>query len=375
MLLKNALVLDDSFCLKSIDIEIKGERIACRSETSNEDQLDLSGMYLIPGLIDTHIHGANGAEVDTGTDTSLNTVSEFEARHGITTFAPTIQALALSDMLQAIKAVRSIHNVRGAKIGGIHLEGPFVSEAYKGALLAEYIHIPDIEVLKSLVKASEGMVKLITLAPELEGAGELIQYAVLKGITVSMGHSNATYEQVLKAIEQGAAQTTHTFNAMRPLNHREPGILGAALTNDKVKCELICDFLHVHSAIVNMVFKLKGEDGINLISDSCSAAGLGDGEYWVNGQKYIVKDGAIRTLAGTIAGSTKTLMDGVRNLIRIGIPFESVIKAASLNPAKTLGIDGDTGSILPGKYADLVALDKDLNVLYTFINGKCIYKA
>jgi N-acetylglucosamine-6-phosphate deacetylase len=375
MILKNAMVLDEEFKFRRLDVGITGERISLSNIGNSGKVLDLDGMYLVPGLIDTHIHGAYGAEADSGTKESLDTISRFEASHGVTTFVPTIRTLPISDMVDAIKAITSVEDVSGAKIGGIHIEGPFVSHKYKGALLEEYIIEPSVEILRNFCDAGKGTVKIITLSPELNGADILINYAVSQGIIVSMGHTNASFEETERAVNWGATQVTHLFNAMRPLNHREPGVLGYVLNNNNIKCELICDFVHVHPTVVEMAFKLKGDGLINIISDSSSAAGLGDGEFSVSGQTRYVSGGVARTKSGTIAGSIQTVLNGVQNLVSIGIPLETAVKTASINPAKTLGIDGETGSIQCGKFADLLVLDNELKVQYTFINGKCVYKA
>lgn len=375
MILKNAVVIDEYFKQNRLDIKIENEYIVNIGERLEGEAFDLSGMYIVPGFIDTHIHGAYGVEMaEAGTTVQqLNAVSKFEASQGVTCFAPTVRILPLDEMCAAIERIAFIKQTDGAKIGGIHVEGPFVSETYKGALLKEYIYKPGVEIIKRFYEAGGGLVKLLTMAPELEGAEATIQYAASNGIVVSIGHTNASYEQTEKAIAWGVSQATHTFNAMRPLNHRDPSALGAVLTNENVTCELICDFIHLHPAIVKMVYKLKGDDKINVISDSCAAAGKSDGEYIVGGQKRYVKDGVVRTSDGTIAGSAKTVYDGVKNLINIGIPIESAIKMASVNPAKTLGIEAETGSIQVGKCADLVVLDKEFNVKYTFVNGKAVF--
>jgi N-acetylglucosamine-6-phosphate deacetylase len=375
MILKNAMVLDEEFKFRRLDVGITGERISLSNIGNSGKVLDLDGMYLVPGLIDTHIHGAYGAEADSETKESLDTISRFEASHGVTTFVPTIRTLPISDMVDAIKAITSVEDVSGAKIGGIHIEGPFVSHKYKGALLEEYIIEPSVEILRNFCDAGKGTVKIITLSPELNGADILINYAVSQGIIVSMGHTNASFEETERAVNWGATQVTHLFNAMRPLNHREPGVLGYVLNNNNIKCELICDFVHVHPTVVEMAFKIKGDELINIISDSSSAAGLGDGEFSVSGQTRYVSGGVARTKSGTIAGSIQTVLNGVQNLVSIGIPLETAVKTASINPAKTLGIDGETGSIQCGKFADLLVLDNELKVQYTFINGKCVYKA
>ena len=237
----------------------------------------------------------------------------------------------------------------------------------------KYIIKPDIEKLDQLKQRAKGLLKILTIAPETEGAIELIRHAVKQGMIVSMGHTNATYDEAKAAIEAGASQATHLFNAMRGLHHREPGILAASLTNSKVRCEMICDHVHLHPAVLQLIYQCKTADGINIISDSGHAAGLNVSQFEVDGIMRYVKDGVVRLANGTIAGSAKTVLNGVQNLIQSGIPMGEVAKMASYNPARTLKIDHITGSIAEGKRADLVVLDQQLNVKYTFVGGQCVY--
>ena len=225
-----------------------------------------------------------------------------------------------------------------------------------------------------MVECADGLLKLLTIAPEQPGVEDFVSYTVSLGLVVSMGHSNATYGEAKTAIAAGASQLTHTFNAMRPLNHREPGILGAALSDPSITCEMICDYVHLHPEIVQLIYKLKGADRIRIISDSGHAAGMNVTEFLVDGQMRYVKDGVVRLADGTIAGSAKTMLDGVRNLFTSGIPLEDISKMASLNPAKCLGIDHETGSIAVGKAADLIILDQELNIIKTYVNGECVYE-
>ena len=234
---------------------------------------------------------------------------------------------------------------------------------------------PTPERLDAMMEAADGYLKLLTVAPENEGAYEFIQYAVSRGLTVSLGHSVATYDEALAGMEAGATQVTHTFNGMPSYHHREPGILGAALLSEKVKCEMICDYVHLHPATVQLIYRLKGVDKVNMISDSVNLAGSDQTELDFDGVKAYIQDGVIRRADGTIAGSAMTLLNGVQNLLRDGYPVGDVAKMAAYNGAKTLGIDQQTGSIAPGKLADLMILDSNFRLLYTFVNGKCVYKA
>ena len=375
MILKNALVMDEDFCLKELDIRIENEKITeIGKGLSGNDVLDFTGRYILPGFIDTHIHGAYGIRIDDAVG-DYNRITEFEASQGVTAIAITTDTAEFTDILEQIeRAVVISEKCKGTKIVAIHAEGPFLSQSKKGAMSPEYILAPDNEKLDKMIEAGKGMLKLITIAPDNDGSIEFIHYAKSKGLVVSMGHTDADYETAVSAIDAGATQLTHTFNAMRAINHREPGILGAVFENESVKCEVICDYIHLHPAIIKMIYKIKGADKINMISDSGTAAGLDISGFEVNGVKRYIKDGVVRLADGTIAGSARTLLDGVKNLVSSGIPLEDVSKMASLNPAKTLGIDDETGSIAVGKLADLVILDKDLNVCETFINGKSEYK-
>ena len=375
MILKNAEVMNSDFHLVRCDLQIKDTKIAKIGQSLTDDEvLDVSGKMILPGFIDTHIHGAFGVRIS-DEHPDLSKVTEFEATQGVTSIAITTAASEFHHLLGQISlAARASHKAKGAKIAGIHAEGPFISKLYKGAMNADYILSPEVEKLNQMIEAGEGLLKMITIAPEHDGAEEFIRYAIKCGLTVSLGHTNATYQEAERAILAGATQATHTFNAMRALNHREPGVLGAVLTNDTVCCEMICDYVHLHPATVQLIYKLKGVDRINMISDSGHAAGLDVTEFMVDGLMRYVKDGVVRLADGTIAGSAKTLLDGVRNLVSSGIPVEEVSKMASYNPARALKIENQTGSIAAGKAADLVVFDENLELIYTFVDGKCVYK-
>ena len=238
--------------------------------------------------------------------------------------------------------------------------------------LPENIRNADLAEFQEYEAAAEGLLKIMTMAPELPGADAVISYAAQKNICISIGHTNATYEQTLHGLELGARQGTHLFNAMRGLKHRDPGTVGGILYSDAT-AELICDFYHVHKDVVKMVYRLKGSDKITMITDCVMGNGLPDGEYMDNGQPLIVKDGKNYTEDGTIAGSSICLIDGVRNLVSIGIPLEEVCKMASRNPAKTIGAYDRIGSIAPGKQADFVILDKQLAIKHVILRGNLLY--
>lgn len=376
MILANAVIVDEDFKLRRCDLRIEGEKITEIGEgLTGEEILDLDGMYIMPGFIDTHIHGACGTRIS-DENADLGQITRFEATQGVTGIAITTACSEFSRLLQQIdSAVEAAGKPDGAKIAGIHAEGPFINPKRKGAMSVEYILNPDTEKFDRMLEHGKGLLKIMTVAPEIPGATTLIKYAVDKGVAVSLGHTDATYEQARAGIEAGSSQSTHTFNAMRAYNHREPGILGAVLTSPEVTCEMICDYVHLHPATVEMIYRLKQADHIRMVSDSGHAAGLHVTEFEVDGVMRYVKDGVVRLADGTIAGSAKTLLDGVKNLLAAGIPMGDVAQMASYNPAKSLKIEHTTGSIAVGKYADLVVLNKDYDVEYTFVNGKCVYQS
>ena len=375
MIIKNGKLLNDSFKFENSDLEINGEKIAkIGVNLSGDEVIDAEEMYVVPGFIDSHTHGAMGVEYWEDLEDSYPTMSEFEGKNGTTGIFATISAAVNEKMIKSIKVYeREKNNAPGAKYLGIHLEGPFFNVAKKGAHLPENIRDTSVEEFKTFIEAGGEDIKIITLAPELPNAEETIKYIVDCGTTVTMGHTNATYDEAQKGVEWGVSRATHTFNAMSPLNHREPGVVGSALTNDKVDCELICDFFHVHPAVCKMVYDLKGVDKVIMITDSVVGAGLPDGTFR-NGT-VIVKDQKTYLTDGTIAGGTSCLIDGIRNMVSVGVPLEDAVKMATINPAKSVRIDDKVGSLKEGKFADIVILDKDLNIKFVFVNGKLIHKA
>lgn len=375
MILKNALVVDDSFTLRRCDLQIDGGKIVGIAESiSGDDAIDLSGCYVLPGFIDSHMHGAMGHKISDA-DPGLREITEYEATQGVTSIAISTVCSNAAHLLEQIStAAEAAAETHGAKIAAIHAEGPFINTARKGAMDARHIHAPDRDLLDRMIDRGKGLLRLITLAPEADGCMELIPYAVSRGLTVSMGHTDATYDQAQAAIAAGASQSTHTFNAMRSLSHREPGILGAVLTNPAVRCEMICDHTHLHPAILRMIWQMKGANGVNIVSDSEHGAGITASEIVVDGEVRYIRDGVMRLQDGTIAGSASSMLFGIQNLLADGIPLTDVARMASINPAKTLKIDHLTGSIAVGKTADLVVLDQEYNVLYTYVDGVCVYQ-
>lgn len=374
MILKNGIIVDDQFTLRCCDVQIDNDKIVgLGNDLTGDEIVDMTGKYILPGFIDTHIHGAYGVRIS-DEKPQVSKITQFLATQGVTSFAITTAASKFDNLLEQISlAADAVECCAGAKIVGIHAEGPFLSRKYKGAMNSEYIISPDIGKLDEMIECGRGLLKIVTIAPEVEGAEAFIRYAVSRGLTVSMGHTNADYEEAKRGIAAGVSRSTHTFNAMRPFSHREPGVVGAALTSPDVYCEVICDYVHLHPVTVNLIYMVKGAEHMVMISDSGHAAGLDVTEFVVDGLTRYVKDGVVRLADGTIAGSAKTLLDGVKNLIATGIPLEDIVRMASFNPAKSLKLEQQIGSIKIGKYADLVVLNEEYNVEHTFINGVCVY--
>ncbi len=378
MIIKNGKLLNDSFEFENADLMIEGEFIGkIAPQLDGEECIDAQNLLVLPGFIDTHFHGAVGGEFLSCKEDFYKAISEYEGKKGTTAIAATIEAASNEKMVNAIKFYcEHKDNVYGAKFAGIHLEGPFFNTEKCGAIEYDSIRAASVDELKDFIAAGGDELKIISLAPEVAGAEETIKYAVKSGITISMGHTNATFKEAEKGVEWGATRATHTFNAMTPLNHREPGVAGCAMTNENVDCELICDFYHIHPSVCKLLFDIKGADKIIMVSDSVMSAGLPDGVFEPEaGEKFVVKNGEARLLDGTICGGGSCLIDGIKNMVSMGVSLENAVKAASIVPAKSMHKDDEIGSLKEGKFADVVICDKDLNIKYVFVNGKLIHKA
>lgn len=335
--------------------------------------IDLQGGYLSPGWLDIHCHGARGIDVMDGDPIGIQAIAKFKASQGVTGFVPTGITSPFLEIEQAIEAVEesSLSNQEGAQILGFHLEGPFINPAKKGAHQAELIVLPDIDWTLEMQKKVSGRL-IVTIAPETDGALDFIRRATETGILVAIGHTNGTYEDVLAAYEAGATYGVHTFNAMRGLHHREPGVVGGILDLPLV-AEVIADGIHLHPVVMRLMSKLKLPHGLVLVTDAMRAAGLGDGEYTLGGLKVFKEGQAARLADGTLAGSVLTMQQSVQNAVRlVGLSLVDVIRMAATNPARLLGIDGNKGSIAIGKDADLVILSPNLEVKETIIAGRLV---
>ncbi len=328
--------------------------------------IDCTGCYLLPGLCDIHMHGCAGYDICDGGTEALEAVAAYQYAHGVTAFCPTTMTLPaerLKEILHGISAYACSPGCKqGAEIAGIHLEGPFVSAEKCGAQKSSYIQKPSAELLSELQSAADGLISLVTIAPETEGAAKLIR-AWAGRVHFSLGHTSCGYDTAREAFAAGADHVTHLFNAMPPFHHRDTGVIDAAFDDGSCFVEIICDGIHVSPTAVRAAFKLFGDDRVVLISDSMEAAGMPDGEYSLGGNKVYKKGRRAALSDGTLAGSVSDLYDCLLTAVSMGIPLESAVKAATVNPCRSVGIDGRYGSIEPGKAAHFLILDrKDLSI-------------
>ena len=341
------------------------------------EAIDAGGGYVSPGLVDVHCHGFMGWDASNGDEGELRAMSRQAARWGTTGWLPTTMTLDWPVLEKCFAAIRAAQadslspDWGGAQVLGCHAEGPFINPKKKGAQAESSIQAPDIEKLRPWAD----VVKLMTVAPEMEGALPFIRRATALGVAISMGHTAATARQAMDGVEAGVNHATHTFNAMTPLNHREPGVVGAALGDGRVYCELIADTFHVHPMLFSLMARQKG-DHLVLITDSIQVAHLPDGPHDQSGQTVIVDGIRCRFPDGTIAGSSLTMDLAVRNFrAHTGLPLHEVVNMASLYPARSVGADKRKGSLEPGKDADILITDRDFNVQRTIVRGETVYVA
>ncbi len=341
------------------------------NEEDYSEIIDGKNNFLAPGFIDIHNHGNSGYDFMDATEGAIDEIAKFHLKNGVTSVLGTIITSSDENIEKAIINLRNYENKKDrAQIVGIHLEGPFFNLLKKGAQPEKYIKNPYLEGMKKYNVLSQGKLKMVSLAPELDRADSLISYLNSENIIVAMAHSNATFHEAKRGVDYGISVATHLYNGMRSFSHREPGIVGVSLTDERVYCELINDRVHLHDAATSMAIKMKGIDKIILVSDAMRAAGLEDGEYELGGQKVYVKEGAARLENGSLAGSTLNLRDAVYNMIKwMDIPIHDAVRMASLNPAKAIKIDDRKGSVETGKDADLIIFDEDINMKAGIVGG------
>lgn len=369
MLLIHAKYLDEDFRLVQGDIEIEDGKIlrVGKDLPRKEEDLavDCAGSYtVVPGFVDVHIHGCAGADTCDATREALEAMAAFLLAHGVTSFCPTTMTTSRETIQAALLAAKDMmdHPMEGgAQVVGVNMEGPFIAKERKGAQKEEDILPPDFPLFQQFYEESGGIVRLVDVAPEQPGGLDFVEKAS-QLCTVSIAHTTADYDQAKAAFDKGVTHATHLFNAMSGLHHRKPGVVGAVFDDSRVRGELICDGFHIHPAVLRAAFRLLGDRAL-IVSDSMRANGMPEGEAFdLGGQMVTVHQGKALLPDGTIAGSVTNLHQEIKNLVSFGVPFEQAVKAATLLPARAIGLDGEIGSIAPGKRADLVVLDENLDI-------------
>jgi len=338
-------------------------------------EVSASGQTAIPGFIDVHIHGAGGHDVMEGTEQAMSTVAKTLARHGTTSFVATTVTASPDATCRSVEGIahyitRQFEALQTkAEVLGIHYEGPFISKVRRGVHPAEWVQLPNAEMLQRFLQAAAGNARILTIAPELLGAIPCMKAAREAGVVVAMGHTDATYEQARAGIAHGAHHAVHVYNAMRPFSHRDSGVIGAVLTSPEVTAELIADGVHVEEAAMRLLLQAKGAGRVILISDGLSATGMPDGKYTLGGFEVTVSGGVCRNSEGKLAGSTLTLDRALRNVVALGIPLVDAVRMLTANPAKLLGIEFKKGALRTGADADIVLLDESLQVTNVWTRG------
>ncbi|MDK2806711.1 MAG: N-acetylglucosamine-6-phosphate deacetylase [Thermoanaerobacterium sp.] len=376
ILIVNGRLLLDNNIVDDKDLLIENNKIAAIGKgLSGDNVINADGNYVSPGFIDIHIHGSAGFDTMDGTFDAINAISKSIAKRGTTSFLPTTMTEDKNKIKNAIKNVyKNKNRVEGAEILGIHMEGPFINPKQKGAQDEKFILKPTIDNFIELCSDYLDIVKLVTIAPEIEGSLDLIKFLKEKGIIVSVGHTDSTYDEVAAGFKAGITHATHVFNAMRGFHHREVGTLGAIFDLD-ISAELIADGIHSVFPAIRTVLKLKGKKNTNLITDAMMAANLSDGLYQLGGQDVYVKDGAARLKSGVLAGSTLTLDKAVKNILaNTDLSLYESVALASYNSAKVIGVHDRKGLIKEGYDADIVIFDDDINIKKTIVGGKIVYE-
>ena len=378
---KNATVYVAGEGVKKCNLSF-GENIEkiSRCADKNAEVIELpEGAIVLPGFVDQHIHGAGGSDGMDGTVEDIAIIAKTIAAEGTTSFLVTTMTQSpenITKALSAVKTYRETDKGDGARVVGVHLEGPFIAAAHKGAQPLEYVKAPDIETFDKYNAASGNSIRIVTLAPEVDGAAEFIKHLTAQGIVSSIGHTGAKYPDIAKAVELGASNVTHTYNAQTALHHREIGTVGSAMLIDELNCKMIADTIHVSVPAMRLLVKNKPADKLTLITDAMRAKGIPDGVSELGGQTVYVKNGEARLADGTLAGSVLRMNRAVQNMVeKVGVPFTQAVDCATINPAKNLGIDNEVGSIAVGKRADFTVINANYDVLMTVRGGEVIYKA
>ncbi|RHO77220.1 N-acetylglucosamine-6-phosphate deacetylase [Blautia sp.] len=362
MIIKGGKVFQEDGSFLEQALYINDHRLVDKAEYQDDGKvIDAEGLLVLPGLVDIHSHGAAGEDFSDGNPEGLKKILQYEKRCGITSYCPTSMTFPKERLRQIFASIKGAQTEEEAKVVGINMEGPFLDPAKKGAHVEEWIAAPDAAFVRELNQDVDGLVRLVTLAPNMDGAEEFIK-EMHEEVCISLGHTAADYDCASRAMKLGAHHVTHLYNAMQPFGHRAPGLIGAAMDDPECMVELICDGYHIHPSAIRAAFRLFGPERVILISDSMRATGMENGTYELGGQEVTVKDRKAVLKDGTLAGSATNLYGCMCKAIEFGIPLEQAIMAATANPARSIGIFDRVGSIRIGKQADLLLVSENLEL-------------
>lgn len=362
MIIKSGRVFQEDGSFLEQTLYVNAHRLVDKAEYQDDGEIiDAEGLLVLPGLVDIHSHGAAGEDFSDGNPEGLKKILRYERSCGITSYCPTSMTFPKERLRQIFASIKSAQTEEGAKVVGINMEGPFLDPAKKGAHVEKWIAAPDVAFVRELNQDVDGLVRLVTLAPNMDGAEEFIK-EMHEEVCISLGHTAADYDCASRAMKLGAHHVTHLYNAMQPFGHRAPGLIGAAMDDSECMVEMICDGYHIHPSAIRAAFRMFGPERVILISDSMRAAGMENGTYELGGQEVTVKDRKAVLKDGTLAGSATNLYGCMCKAVEFGIPLEQAIMAATANPARSIGIFNRVGSIRIGKQADLLLVSEKLEL-------------
>ena len=362
MIIKSGKVFQEDGSFLEQTLYVNAHRLVDKAEYQDDGEIiDAEGLLVLPGLVDIHSHGAAGEDFSDGNPEGLKKILQYEKRCGITSYCPTSMTFPKERLRQIFASIKGAQTEEEAKVVGINMEGPFLDPAKKGAHVEEWITAPDAAFVRELNQDVDGLVRLVTLAPNMDGAEEFIK-EMHEEVCISLGHTAADYDCASRAMKLGAHHVTHLYNAMQPFGHRAPGLIGAAMDDPECMVEMICDGYHIHPSAIRAAFRMFGPERVILISDSMRAAGMENGTYELGGQEVTVKDRKAVLKDGTLAGSATNLYGCMCKAVEFGIPLEQAIMAATANPARSIGIFDRVGSIRIGKQADLLLASENLEL-------------
>ena len=362
MIIKGGKVFQEDGSFLEQALYINDHRLVDKAEYQDDEKvIDAEGLLVLPGLVDIHSHGAAGEDFSDGNPEGLKKILQYEKRCGITSYCPTSMTFPKERLRQIFASIKGAQTEEEAKVVGINMEGPFLDPAKKGAHVEEWIAAPDAAFVRELNQDADGLVRLVTLAPNMDGAEEFIK-EMHEEVCISLGHTAADYDCASRAMKLGVHHVTHLYNAMQPFGHRAPGLIGAAMDDSECMVEMICDGYHIHPSAIRAAFRMFGPERVILISDSMRATGMKNGTYELGGQEVTVKDRKAVLKDGTLAGSATNLYGCMCKAVEFGIPLEQAIMAATANPARSIGIFDQVGSIRIGKQADLLLVSKNLEL-------------